>query len=388
MWLFPLWSPWSSRCDCTLLLFSLRFLLTEGIHTPKACLRLFEDTSPSHLNLLKECSHAAMALEPSLDLAALLERIALHPACLAELDTKTQAETRCPQKLFKVAISMLLNFGEVPLATSAWERAVTLRKDSTRILWPSVQQTPTLWIDGLQDVPIWECGRWPFVASLEQASKEILHEVLAAAPRLMRRAYPYLQHTGTWQSFHLYRGGQWDAALCAEMPRLCHALLPELPTRPDIPFITRNHEEVLIFRSLPGTEVTPHCGATNAQVNLHLTLSGGTGTILRFAGKDHELQDGKALCFQDSYSHKVDHRVSPSSGERISVVVRVMHPEMSLALLGGTRRTDAGNHQEWHVEEALHNEIGRLRQAYRELASHPGLGHDVIGRGNRCPKEL
>eukprot|EP00928_Gymnodinium_smaydae_P086667 TRINITY_DN7105_c0_g1_i1.p1 TRINITY_DN7105_c0_g1~~TRINITY_DN7105_c0_g1_i1.p1 ORF type:complete len:462 (+),score=100.19 TRINITY_DN7105_c0_g1_i1:101-1387(+) len=301
-------------------------------------------------------------------LGRFLERVALHPDCVNELGTRSQAQTRCPQKLYKVAIHSLKAAGDEDAADAMWHRAVSLRAPGSpgRIGWPSTSQTPTVWLEGLRSKPIWDCATWPFVRELEAAAPRILAEIQGAAPQF-ETAYPYLTQKGTWQDMFLVRGRDWNMPLCALMPGTCRMLLPELPTRPGVPFATAFHEEVVVFRSLPGASVSPHCGSSNMVVNLHLTLSGGRGTKIHVGGQSHELQDGRALCFQDSFFHAVDHGLD-GAAERISLVVRVMHPELSLAAYGDAERTDVAELVGWDSAAELNREVERLRAAYRELA--------------------
>ena len=93
-------------------------------------------------------------------------------------------------------------------------------------------------------------------------------------------AYPYLFAAGSWQNLFLYRGHTWNAEICAVMPHTCELLLPEIPTKPGLPYVMPNNEEIVLFRSVGGAYVGPHTGAVNNQINIHLTLKGGTGVYL------------------------------------------------------------------------------------------------------------
>ena len=99
--------------------------------------------------------------------AAVSESVALLPECLAELTTKSELQSRCPQKLYKIAIQKLFSMGDADAATQAWTRARQLYRGSTRlsaeilpdeeaaIPWPSALQTSTVsrlsscWLSGL-----------------------------------------------------------------------------------------------------------------------------------------------------------------------------------------------------------------------------------------------
>jgi len=305
----------------------------------------------------------------SLVLARAYEALAIHPACIKELMTKSHFETRCTQKFYKVAIQILLGGGEKRAASETFGRAVDLRASShpsSRILWPSVVNTPTIWIPGLRSAPTWDCNLWPFTRALEANSHEIRDEVLALTGRgSFTEAYPYLSQSGSWENLFLFQDRTWNKELCALMPTTCRLLSPELPTKPGVPFTTSNNEEVVIFRSKKGASVGLHCGASNNQINLHITLAGDSTTILQVGDEELSLREGRTICFQDSYAHSVEHY---GDAERISLVVRVMHPQMDADFYGNATRTDSAILGDWDPVSSLTKEVARLREEYRRLA--------------------
>lgn len=301
-------------------------------------------------------------MEPS-HMASIVEAVARHPDCVREME-RSATETRCAQRWYKVVISILANAGDTKAGEASFHRA-----REVGIQWPSAEQTPTVWIPGLTTAPVWECSHWNFLSTLESRASEILMEVEAVSANLSA-AYPYLPQHGSWDNLFLFRNGRWDAALCRVMPLTCRLLVPELPTQPGVPWVVANNEEVVIFRTRPGTHVGHHCGASNGQVNLHLTLAGGLGARLWVQGQQHVLRDGRALCFQDSFMHSLDHH---SGIDRYSLVVRVMHPEMGLGY--PSRRTNVVDLDASSVNSALMDEIERLREAYRALVRESDLSH-------------
>ena len=64
------------------------------------------------------------------------------------------------------------------------------------------------------------------------------------------------------------------------MPHTCRLLLPEIPSKPGLPYVMPNNEEIVLFRSVSGAYVGPHTGAVNNQINIHLTLTAGKGVFL------------------------------------------------------------------------------------------------------------
>ncbi|CAK9041495.1 unnamed protein product [Durusdinium trenchii] len=323
-----------------------------------------------------DCASAAIAkatVEDALLLSRLAEEVAQHPRCMQELDTKSEAETRCAQKWYKIGIHVLVVHGLQEAAEQMWHRAKAIRTvTGATIGWTSLLETPTVWVSSLESMPFWDCSTWPFLASLEAASSVILDEVQKAAQ--FTAAYPYLKTGGVWQDIFLYRGHDWNSTLCDAMPRTCRLLLPELPTKPGVPYATVYNEEVVIFRSEPGATVGAHCGSSNAIINLHLTLKGGRGTSIAVGDERIFLEDGKAVCFQDSFFHAVQHEVF-GEDERISMVLRVMHPQMSLDVLEKIQSTDmVPDLRAFSSSESLLQEVYRLRQEYRKLALISGDG--------------
>lgn len=318
---------------------------------------------------LSTCVEGAMKQAEPQFIAQLCEIVARARDCVAELATKSESETRCAQKWYKITITELWGRNDSVAATAAWQRALALRHGNSRIKWPSAHQVPTVWIPSLSSSPTWDCGHYPFMTHLEAASAQILSEMMSASQRFAA-AYPYLSQRGSWENLFLFRGGKWDEQLCSVMKVTCRLLRPEFPTKAGVPWVNANSEEVVVFRSQPHTHVGPHCGASNSQVNLHLTLSGGSSATLRIGDQVHKLVDGKALCFQDSYLHAVEHL---GSSERISIVIRAMHPEVSLASFAGMARTDVVELASWDSTAALRKEVARLRAEYRSLARDVSL---------------
>merc|ERR1712187_139765 len=148
----------------------------------------------------------------------------------------------------------------------------------------------------------------------------LLEEALRASGGFMS-AYPYLIQQGLWNQVFIMRGKTWNRTLCEAMPTTCRILEPNIPTKPGIAFTTIYNEEVVLFRSEPGASVNAHCGSSNNAINIHLTLTGALGTKLQVGTEEVELHDGKAVCFQDAFSHSIVH--SGDGVERISLVVRV-----------------------------------------------------------------
>lgn len=88
---------------------------------------------------------------------------------------------------------------------------------------------------------------------------------------------------------------------------------------------------------------------------------------MHVAGEEFPLQDGKAFCFQDSFFHAVEH--GEGNGERISLVVRVMHPDLTMETYRPSTSTDVvRDFGAWDPAKVLETELVRLRKAFRQLA--------------------
>eukprot|EP00438_Fugacium_kawagutii_P017692 Skav211289 [mRNA] locus=scaffold2429:182536:190399:+ [translate_table: standard] len=136
------------------------------------------------------------------------ESVALLPDCLIELKLRDELQTRCPQKMYKIAIQKLFSMGDSAAAESTWKRARSLFRGSTRafpemlpedeaaIPWPSSLETPTVWVRSLTRQPFWDCHKaWPFVRQLESQVGRILSEAVLAAPKLEKDSYLHsLEH--------------------------------------------------------------------------------------------------------------------------------------------------------------------------------------------------
>jgi len=356
-----------STSPCSELLHQVELWGQEGRSEATLLANMQRTVRTLDLNQAVGCAELAgrLATGSMIGAAAAIEEVANHPACVDELFTKGEAETRCVQKWYKIAIATLLGAGQKSAANATFTRAISLRAGDSppfsQIAWPNLLQTPTLWLSGLRSAPTWNCTAWPFVKALEERAHEILDEVLAQGS--FGAAYPYLSQNGTWQNLFLFQGGKWDKALCALMPLTCKLLVAELPTMPGVPFATPNNEEVVIFRSQQGASVGSHCGATNNMINLHFTLTGASTTTLTVGEETFQLRDRHGICFQDSYIHSVDHH---GTAERISLVVRVMHPDMHAGSYGSAARTDAVDLRHWDAGSVWLREVDRLRSEYRQ----------------------
>jgi len=218
------------------------------------------------------------------------------------------------------------------------------------VRWQSFDQTPAVFIEGLEHRLIWDGESRLPVADLLEANvsqiQEDLRELVASRPargepnfssRLRSvlplrsneksgqvPAYPALTENGVWDMVQLYVSRQWHEEACKLMPRTAKLLRSHLPSA-DVPYVHYNTEEVVLFLLAPGSRVRLHNGGSNAPLNVHLGLSGCDGAFMEVGGQQRALRNGKTITFDDGSDHRVWH---DGSEERWVLTVRVMHPEL------------------------------------------------------------
>ena len=130
-------------------------------------------------------------------------------------------------------------------------------------------------------------------------------------------------------------------ANCRRCPRTA-ALLQSIP---EIAGLAEAGLGEGLFSSLaPGSKLKPHCGGTNARLTCHLGLVLGSGECgIKCGGETRTWEEGKCLCFDDSFEHEVFHDQKaegmegacqpaaghPCGGERVVLLLRFWHPSLS-----------------------------------------------------------
>jgi len=252
--------------------------------------------------------------------------LATHPECVKDFDSLPDDVVRCPQLMYKSAIQRFFGANATDLAEETWREAVSHLDEAgePHVRWPSVLETPTIWLRELRSSAFWDCEpHFPWVSALQDLAPSVAQEAHGVAG-MLGAAYKYLRPDGAWDVLNLYRGGEWQGEACEAMPTTCAFLQANVPTARDS-WVVPNNEEVVLLRSSADTFVPEHSGAVNNQINIHFTISGAGSAVLTVGGKGKELQDGKALCFQDSFSHSLNHT---HEGDRYTLVVRVLHPDV------------------------------------------------------------
>jgi aspartyl/asparaginyl beta-hydroxylase (cupin superfamily) len=249
--------------------------------------------------------------------------------CLRDFVTKAAYDTRCPQLLYKVGIQRLHRAGHYPIAERLFRDAQTLRYEGrTWIEWEDPFQTPTVYVPGLPARPFHDCSKFPIAEYLRTHFEEVKAEYLeGGAEELMEASYPYLGPRGAWQRQFIFENRTWREEACAASPKLCADLKEQIPTRKNLAYTVANNEMAIWFKLHAGSWVPPHSGACNTQINIHMSLWGETD--LRVRDTWHKMGPGDLVCFDDSYLHEVENF---GDQDRVAIVVRVMHPDMTADL--------------------------------------------------------
>jgi hypothetical protein len=187
--------------------------------------------------------------------------------------------------------------------------------------------------DGLRTsaATVWRCTSlasrpWhdepsPVRAALEQNAPAIIEEYRAVARRL--ETHPdnaSLTERGRWTGMFLYGArGVRNEDLCRACPTTAK-LLDEIPLCKAFGFAMFSGME-------PHTHIAPHCGSSNLRLRYHLGLDvpEPDRSWLRVGTEKRGWREGKAMAFDDSFQHEVEH-----AGERprVVLVVDVWHPSL------------------------------------------------------------
>eukprot|EP00747_Dinoflagellata_sp_TGD_P220726 gnl/TRDRNA2_/TRDRNA2_92645_c1_seq1.p1 gnl/TRDRNA2_/TRDRNA2_92645_c1~~gnl/TRDRNA2_/TRDRNA2_92645_c1_seq1.p1 ORF type:complete len:379 (+),score=42.67 gnl/TRDRNA2_/TRDRNA2_92645_c1_seq1:56-1192(+) len=171
---------------------------------------------------------------------------------------------------------------------------------------------------------------WRVAHVLEANFVTIQREVMAAM--LSGR----LQQEGSEDTEGLLRSGRWtelnlifegvthseNCKLCPETVALIEREIPEAAS------MVRGAVKVSVLT--PGSVVRPHHGPSNTRMRTHLGVRIPEGAYIR-AGNPSEFgslrqwQEGRVLCFDDSFRHEVWHE---GSEPRVVLIVDVWHPDM------------------------------------------------------------
>ncbi|KAF4674503.1 hypothetical protein FOL46_004759 [Perkinsus olseni] len=286
-------------------------------------------------SIVAQDSAAHLQALPIMLAVSSLQHAARHPLCYQQPAVFQRGH--CANIMYKMAIQKLL------VAHLEWVAQEMLEdaRDKAGLKWPSIHQTPTVWVEGLPEGSPWvDCERVELARHLVDNYEVIRDEVGRLDTTAASDEYGYLHASGKWEQLQLFRNGEYLDKSCSLMPETCRVLREgPFPTRPDLVDLwpVKNNEEAILLFASPGTHVPVHSGAANTQINVHLPLVGITGaSIAVHPGGRRNWTEATAMCFDDSFAHEVWHE---GDHLRIILVVRVMHPAATRDLLGRARST-------------------------------------------------
>jgi len=275
-----------------------------------------------------------------------------HETCLEEFDAKGELECRCYPLYNKILILKLKNaklFEEAEEVYSraksfSWSGPVRQLMPGQAVAWDDIQHTPQIWIPNLRSMKVWPRDTWhdlPITHQLETHYATILEETKIALKNEtssgFEDAYRFLYQDGEWNRVLLYHGRNFTKECEVVFPKTCALLKQWLPSKPGLPWTSDQNEQVMIIKMKKGTDVEVHSGPANNILNIHLGLTGLTGAKLIIANETHEWEEGKVIAWDGSYDHRV--HCLECVEDRVIMMVRYMHPDMSASHYRGHLRT-------------------------------------------------
>lgn len=276
-----------------------------------------------------------------------------HPECLGEFDTKSELECRCVPLYAKVSTLKLKNAGRLEEAqqlfqkvrTMGWEGKERTYAPGEAVLWDDFKHTPQIWVRGLRSMPIWPRDTWkdlPICNQLEENFDVIREETERAlkqeATSGFEDAYRFLYDQGEWNRVLLYHKKNFTEECDRVFPKTCSLLRQWLPSKPGLPWTSDQNEQVMVIKMKKGTDVEVHSGPSNNILNIHIGISGLKGAKLIVANETYSWEEGKVIAWDGSYDHRV-HCHDCIAEQRVIMMVRYMHPDMSPQHYKGNKRT-------------------------------------------------
>mmetsp|Transcript_57328 Transcript_57328/g.166402 ORF Transcript_57328/g.166402 Transcript_57328/m.166402 type:complete len:426 (+) Transcript_57328:126-1403(+) len=281
------------------------------------------------------------------------EKLMQHPECLEDFDRKGELECRCVPLYGKVALHKLKNARRIEEAkrlydkvtSTSWNGKVRQYAPGDAVPWDDFQHTPQIWVRGLRSLEVWPRDLWPdlpICTRLEESFETIRQETARALANEattggFEDAYRFLYEKGAWDRVLLYHARKFTDECETMFPKTCALLKQWLPSKPGLPWTSDQNEQVMVIRMKEGTDVETHSGPSNNILNIHLGILGLEGAKLIIANKTYEWEEGKVIAWDGSYDHRV--HCLECKQERVIMMVRYMHPDMSPEHYKGSART-------------------------------------------------
>jgi len=254
------------------------------------------------------------------------------PPDLAERLKRAEAANAHARSRYKAHLEGQLAAAGVDSASAGkrFREAIDILSGTAR---PYFQEPTSFFFPGLPQIAFYDADRFAWVKTLEAAVPQIRAEVEAVltsdhglTPYVERpKNRPAKAHSllddARWSAFHLWRDGEPVEANAAR----CPATLAALADAP-IPRI-RGRSPMVLFSILKGgTHIPPHNGMLNTRLICHIPLIVPPDCALRVGNETREVEEGRALLFDDSIEHEAWNR---SDRSRAILLFEVWRPELS-----------------------------------------------------------
>jgi aspartyl/asparaginyl beta-hydroxylase (cupin superfamily) len=176
---------------------------------------------------------------------------------------------------------------------------------------------------------------FPWLESLESATDDIRHELLAVLDADRAGITPYiaydeglplnqwreLNHSPRWGAYFLWNEGRRDESHLARCPKTAAALA----ATPQVDIAGRG--PTAFFSLLEArTHIPPHTGVTNSRLTVHLPLIVPPGCRFRVGGETREWRAGHAWVFDDTIEHEA---WNDSDVPRAVLIFDVWNPQLT-----------------------------------------------------------
>jgi len=280
------------------------------------------------------------------------QKLMEHPECLSDFDEKSELECRCVPLYAKVTMHKLKNAGRLHEAHELFNKTTSMSWSGKKrsyasgdaVPWHSFEQTPQIWVRGLSSRKVWPRDMWPSLPICKNLEDnfETIHKETQLALRDeessgFEDAYRFLYAQGQWNHVMLYHKKNFTEECEKVFPKTCALLKQWLPSKPGLPWTSDQNEQVMIIKMAQGTDVELHSGPANNILNIHLGILGLEGAKLIVGNDTHEWEKGKVIAWDGSYDHRV--HCLECKRDRVIMMVRYMHPEMSAEHYKGIQRT-------------------------------------------------
>lgn len=254
------------------------------------------------------------------------------PAPLVERVRRAEAANRAAGERFEATLRAAIASAGVDLSHgyNRFAEAIDILLGAKT---PQLQRPSSFYFPRLPQIAFYEREQFAWLAAIEDAAPAMRAEIEAVLAE-ESGIVPYVQarenrplpansllNDARWGAFHLWQDGE----RVEENARRCPATMRAIEAAP-LPFI-RGRAPMALFSILKGrTHIEPHHGMLNTRLIVHVPLVVPPGCRLRVGNEVREVQQGKALIFDDSFEHEA---WNDSDSARAILLFEIWRPELS-----------------------------------------------------------